>query len=108
MSSLMSRIRKSSGMQSVSNLSLDDWMAYFNFNGLSYGYSELGGTLGGNLEEIASNFVGVAQGAYRSNGVVFACMLVRQMLFSEARLQYRQFREGGPGDLFGPNELGLL
>jgi len=108
MSSLLSTIRKRSGMKADSNLSFDDWMAYFNFNGLSYGYSELGGTLGGNREEIASNFVGVAQGAYRSNGVVFACMLVRQMLFSEARLQYRQLRKGRPGDLFGTNELGLL
>lgn len=109
MSSLLSTILgRSSARADATSLSFDDWMSYFNFNGLSYGYSELGGTLGGNREEIASNFVGVAQGAYRSNGVVFACMLVRQMLFSEARMQYRRMRNGRPGDLFGTAGLGLL
>jgi phage portal protein BeeE len=46
--------------------------------------------------------------AYKSNGVVFACMLVRQLLFSEARFQFRQMRNGRPGDLFGTQALGVL
>jgi phage portal protein BeeE len=108
MTSLLSTIRKGSGFKAADVISFDEWVSFFNFNGMSYGFSELGGTLGGNREEIGSNFVGVAQGAYRSNGVVFACMLVRQMLFSEARMQYRQMRKGRPGDLFGTTDLQLL
>jgi phage portal protein BeeE len=107
-SSLLSTIRKRSGFRATDGLSLDEWMSYFNFNGLNYGFSEFGGTLGGNREEIGSNFIGVAQGAYRSNGIVFACMLVRMMLFSEARMQYRRLRNGRPGDLFGTADLQIL
>ena len=38
----------------------------------------------------------------QANGVVFACMLARLLLFSEARFQFRRLRVNGrPGDLFG-------
>lgn len=59
-------------------------------------------------EEITGAFTGLAQQALKSNGVVFACMLVRQLLFSEARFQFRQIRNGRPGDLFGTADLAPL
>jgi hypothetical protein len=59
-------------------------------------------------EPIEANFQGYVQGAYKSNGVVFACMAARQLLFSEARFQFRQLRGGRPGDLFGSPELAIL
>jgi hypothetical protein len=59
-------------------------------------------------EEIEGNFRGLVQGAYASNGVVFACILTRLMLFSEARFQFQQMRGGQPGDLFGTQELAMV
>lgn len=89
-------------------LSLEEWASYFTFGGLQYqlGFEQ---TLAGQkVEEIPAEFSGLVQHAYRSNGVVFACMLVRQLVFSEARFQFRQLRAGRPGDLFGTSELALL
>ncbi len=35
--------------------------------------------------------------AYRGNSIIYACMSVRSLLFSEARFQWRQFDKGRPG-----------
>lgn len=59
-------------------------------------------------EQIETDFQGYIQGIYKRNGPVFALMLVRMMVFSEARLQYRRMRSGRPGDLFGTADLALL
>jgi hypothetical protein len=58
-------------------------------------------TLINNREEIGADFRGYVDGIYKNNGVVFACMAARSLLFSEARFQWRQLRSGTPGDLFG-------
>lgn len=65
-------------------------------------------SLTGNEEKIGADFQSYVVDAYKANGVVFACMLVRQMIFSEARFQWREFRAGRPGELFGSPELALL
>lgn len=59
-------------------------------------------------ESAENSFVGYTNAAYKSNGVIFAIVLSRILLFSEARFQFRQLRSGGPGDLFGTNALSLL
>jgi hypothetical protein len=59
-------------------------------------------------ERIENNFEGYVQGAYKNNGVVFSCIDRRQQVFSQARFQWRQFRNGRPSDLFGSPELSLL
>lgn len=89
------------------SLAFQEWVNYFNFNGLQYPFYP-GGTLSGKTEDISSDFAGLVQGAYKSNGIVFACMLARLSLFSEARFQYRQIRNGRPGDLFGTGDLAPL
>jgi hypothetical protein len=90
-------------------LSLDDWAGMFSFNGLFYpGQQPAQTTLGEKAEEIGGDFMGVVQGAYKANGVVFACMVARMLLFSEARFQFRQVRNGRPGDLFGTKALERL
>jgi hypothetical protein len=91
----------------VNPLAFDDWLSYFSYGGLAYlfGFQQ---TLRGDKEEIGGDFSGLVRGAYKSNGVVFACMLVRQLLFSEARFQFRQRRNGRPGDLFGSAALDVL
>ena len=59
-------------------------------------------------EQIENDFEGYIQGAYKTSGVVFACILARQLVFSEARFQWRAIRSGRPGDLFGSPDLSLL
>ena len=78
------------------------------YQGLQYPLT-LSQTLGGGrTESIDPTFAGYVQGAYKQNGVVFACILARMLLFSEARFQYRQRRSGRPGDLFGDAGLEIL
>ncbi|HUB99106.1 MAG TPA: phage portal protein [Solirubrobacterales bacterium] len=64
--------------------------------------------MGSKEEEIPSSFQGYVEHAYRQNGIVFACMLVRMMIFSEARFQFRRLSKGRPGELFGTEALSLL
>lgn len=59
-------------------------------------------------ERIENDFEGYVQGAYKADGVVFSCIDRRQQVFSQARFQWREFRNGRPGDLFGSPELELL
>jgi phage portal protein BeeE len=54
------------------------------------------------------SFMGLVQGAYLRNSVVFSCLAIRARLFSEVRFQFQQLRRGTPGNLFGTPELGLL
>lgn len=62
----------------------------------------------GEKETIANDFTGLVEHAYKQNGIVFACLMVRQMVFSEIRFQWRRFNNGRPGDLFGNPELEIL
>jgi phage portal protein BeeE len=88
-------------------LSLDAYMNLlqsFSFQGLNYSYPA------NTQEEIGWEFASLANSAYKSNGVVFACVLSRVQLFSEARFLYRRMRSSRPGDLFGfkDDDLGIL
>lgn len=65
-------------------------------------------TLTGSQERIEGNFEGIVNGAYKRSGVVFACILARLLVFSEARFQWQRLQDGRPGTLFGTPELGLL
>jgi phage portal protein BeeE len=89
-------------------LAFQDWVNYFAYNGLPMGVMGTGGTPGGDGEMIEANFRGYVDGAMKSNGVVFACMVARLLLFSEARFQFRRRINGRPGDLFGTAALGPL
>ena len=80
----------------------------FSFNGNLYPLYGLNQTLTGKSEEIEAGFTGLVHGAYQRNGVVFACLLARQLLFSEARFQYQRMSGGRPGDLWGDASLGIL
>lgn len=88
-------------------LSLDAWAQMLNFGGLGYPFLQ-GGTLVQGREEIDSSFRGWVEGAYKRNGVVFACIALRARVFSEARFRYQQLRGGRPGDLFGTPDLDIL
>ncbi len=87
-------------------ISLGQWAEQMKFAGLKYGIGSQ--SLGGSTEDIAGDFRGYVDGAYKSNGIVFACIAARMRLFSDARFQFQQLRSGTTGDLFGTPALGIL
>lgn len=79
---------------------------FFTFNGNQYPYGiSFTQSTSRQAEEIPASFAGYSRAAYRTNGVISACMDVRLSLFSEARLQFRRLRSGRPGALFGNEAL---
>lgn len=56
-------------------------------------------------EHAATNLVGAAQDAYQSNGVVFAVILTRLALFSEARFTFQSLTDK---HLYGSTDLQIL
>lgn len=90
-------------------MTLDQYAELVSFNGNTYlAGGGLNPTIKGNVEEIDSSFVGLVQGAYKANGIVFACMLARMRVFRQARFQYQELRNGRPGKLFGGPSLNVL
>lgn len=59
-------------------------------------------------ERPATDFGAAATQLFGGSSVVFACMLARLAVFSEARLQYQRLRGGRPGDLFGDASLSIF
>jgi hypothetical protein len=92
--------------------SFDDylgWINSFGFAGNQYGLTGLNQTLTGDWVEPATpDFLGLAQQAFGTSPVVFACMAVRQYVFSAARFQWQQMLDGRPSRLFGTQALSLL
>lgn len=67
----------------------------FGYNGVQYVVP------GGNLGELT------AMQAQR-NPIVWACITVRLLVFSEIRFAWQQWQTGKPGNLFGTEELAIL
>lgn len=59
-------------------------------------------------EKVGGDFQALSLGAFQRNGVVFACMAVRQLVFSSVRFRYQRLRDGKPSDSFGSPALRLL
>lgn len=64
--------------------------------------------LSADREAIENDFEGYIRGAYKSNGIVFACIAARQGVFSQARFKWRNFVKGEPTKPFGNEALRLL
>ena len=87
--------------------SVDTFWPYMSMGGVTYPLT-LNQTLTGKAERPAPGYSGLVVWAYQANPVVYACHQVRQQLFAEARFQFRQVRNGRPGDLFGTPALRIL
>lgn len=85
-------------------LSFDEYASWFAYNGHLYGVTPGSTSMGRKQEEIGGGFRSLAQLAYKQNGVVFACVATRMLMFSEARFKFRRL-SSGPGDLFGDPSL---
>ena len=59
-------------------------------------------------ETIGDSFEDYVAHAYKANGVVFTCVLVRMMPFSEARLLHQEMNNGRPGDYYWSEALAPL
>jgi hypothetical protein len=62
----------------------------------------------GGKETIGEDFEEVVRDAYQTNGIVFACILVRMLSFSEPRFAYQTMTNGRPGDLSDGTGLSVL
>jgi phage portal protein BeeE len=85
---------------------LDNW---FSFDGINYpvvASSDQGPY--SDRERPDNTFIGYVRGAYKSDSIVFACMLARAMIFSEARFMYQRLNEGRPGELYSTRALRIL
>lgn len=99
------------GARVPERMTVDEYVAQL--NQFSSGFWTPGGgmwqTLGHEMAETPANTLeGYARGAFESNGVVFACMLVRQLVFSSVRFQWQRLKDGSPSETFGTPELGIL
>jgi phage portal protein BeeE len=79
---------------------------FFGFGGIRYPI--FGFPSGGSRDEIDATFTGYVHGAYKANGPVFAVVLARMALFSEARFLFQRMRNGRGTDLFSNRDLQLL
>lgn len=111
MSNLVQRARRNLARASPwPTLTIDQlpaWMGQFGYQGLGYGPALIQ-TYQQKREGIQGDFVGYINGAYKTNGPVFACVMMRMLLFSEATFQFRGQNQGRPGKLYGTKALGVL
>lgn len=59
-------------------------------------------------EKIEPNYPAFIENAFKASPPVFAAIRFRMAVLSEARFQWRQFKNGRPGELFGSPQLALL
>lgn len=100
--------------QRAAPLTMEQWAAQLNsfaYNNWHYPTNgvRIQETLAGQgTERPANTFEGLAAQAYQANGIVFACMLVRQLVFSSVRFRWQRIRNGSPSDSFGNKDLRIL
>lgn len=95
-----------SGVSERGALGWDDY-THFMFGGNNYAVPQT--TLQSRSgEQIPNSFTSYVSSGYKSNGVVFACVLSRMLVFSEARFKFRPLNNGQYGRLFGTPELAIL
>ena len=94
------------GTRSGYPLSLQQYGEYFQYQNSFYPLFGLGPTYNNEkIEEIRPDLRGFAGGGYMGNAIVFACILSRLQVFSQARFQFRRLDSGRPGEYFGTADL---
>lgn len=103
MASLWSRLR---GKEEKRGLTFDDYLNLTNTQPFPLGYMNRSGY--NEDKEYDEEFQYNIYNCYKSDGIVFACMYARQLVFTEARFQLQRLRGGRPGDLFGIQDLAIF
>jgi Phage portal protein/LAGLIDADG-like domain len=89
------------------DITLNEWLDYFSYEGLSYPI--LNQTLGSIAQErITPSASGFSEAALKRNGIIFACVATRALLFAQAQFKWAPNRDWTPGELFTGAELGLV
>lgn len=86
-------------------------VSQFLYQGNTYPITGLQQTLttgGQQTESSGPAFTTYAWNLFGGNGIVFACMLARQLAYSSVRFRWQQMRNGKPADMFGTADLDLL
>lgn len=100
-----------SGMDSgrAKRYSLDQYFQDASFTYGNHLYAVVGSG-GAHLkyEDIENSFSGYVSAAYKADGVVFAVIEARRLLFTEARFQWQEMTAGRPGNLADSRELDVL
>lgn len=78
------------------------------FAELEFGLTQIVQSLTTPEEHISPGFLSFVQEVYQSSPIVFACVWNRMALFREGRFQWRERRNGRPGNIFGNTDLQLL
>ncbi|MEV4033404.1 phage portal protein [Streptomyces umbrinus] len=89
---------------------IDDYVQTMQYGGNTYTYPQIATqqTMPGVAKErIPADFAGYAMQAL-TNGVLFACLAVRQDVFSAVRFQWQRLNKGRPSEMFGTTDLGIL
>lgn len=106
MARLWSMLRGGGDVKSEERMTLDDYAALLQSSPYPVGFMNRG--VSQNYEPPDDEFQTYIYQVYKSDGIVFACMQARQLIFSEARFQFQRMRMSRPGDLFGTSELDIL
>ncbi|GAB2714464.1 phage portal protein [Streptomyces bullii] len=86
---------------------IDDYVQAMQYGGNTYTFPQVGTqqTMPGVAKErLPADFAGYAMQA-ATNGVLFACLAVRQDVFSAVRFQWQRLNNGRPSELFGTTDL---
>lgn len=68
----------------------------------------LGRSMSSNREWLEHDFQTYISDYYKDNGIIFACILARMWVFSEALLRFQHMVDGRPGDLYYTPALEIL
>lgn len=71
---------------------VSDYAKMLSYDGHQYPIMGSSSNVHQDFEQVENSFVGYINGAYKANGIVFACLLARASLFSEAEFQWRPRR----------------
>lgn len=101
------------GRRQPERMSWGDYVEMLNSYSVGFGLGQPYGGLQQTLvqesvETPAATLESYARNAFAANGVVFACMMVRQLVFSSVRFQWQRVRDGSASSTFGTAELSLL
>jgi phage portal protein BeeE len=74
----------------------------------SFGYFGMSRPVNGLEKPAPAEFLAITQGILKRNGAIAALLFIRQAVFSEARLCFRQLHDAGPGELSAGGDLSIL
>lgn len=103
-------VHRSQYLQRFGDPTFQAWVdSFLTYQGGIYTPSYTTTMTGQKVETPADTFLGYAQGAYKSNGIIFAVSMARARPFSEIRFKYRRKRDTGGGpNLWGNATLDIL